>query len=65
MVLNGSLLFAGGSELECFDVEIVNDAVYEDLEEVFLVNLLSTSPRVQLRLRQKVLTVIIQDEDSK
>lgn len=62
-VFDRSLVFPDAGQTQCFSVGVVNDRVYEDLEEMFAINLSSDNPRVQFS--SESLMIIILDDESK
>lgn len=63
VVLNRAILITSTTQLQCFAVDIVGDDVFEDVQEIFAIDLSTNSTRVQFT--RDFLDVDIQDDDSK
>ena len=62
-VTDRSLTFSAPSQQECFSAETFDDAAFEDVREIFTINLASTNPRVDVG--EASLVFMIVDEDGK
>ena len=51
--------------MECLNVQIINDALFEENLESFLITLALSTPNPRINIRQSSLSVFIRDEESK